>query len=245
MDLVYVDGVLIAIHRRFQAYPITLRCDDSRLDQLCVCVKGSTSCGSLYLIVSYIPPNSPFDLYKAHADNIVSLTLSEVNENHICVLGDFNLNNVSWSNNFSKSGLIPNNISSAHESYFIDSLLSLNLVQINNFFNKLNKILDLIFVSDDINYTLSESVSSITPSGMHHVSLDLYVEFYNFSVPYSDDKLSFNYFACNFQTLDNLISNTDWDELLSDLDIFSSFSTFKATMREICLGNIPVKKKTI
>lgn len=145
-------GVLIAVRRKFRAFSVKLNSDDSLLDQLCVCIKGSKAYGSLYLITSYIPPNSNFDLYKAHVDNIASLVVDNLNDDHLCVLGDFNLCNVRWCSDSNNSDLLPNNIVTNHETYFVDSLLSLNLKQINCFPNNLNRLLDLIFVTDNINF---------------------------------------------------------------------------------------------
>lgn len=154
-------GVLIAVRRNLQAYLVTLKNEDLILDQLCVCVQGSSGFGSLYLLASYIPPRSNFDLYKAHTDNIVSLVQNKLADNQICIFGDFNLPEVMWSNNFSNFGLIPNNITTSLESYVIDNILSNGLVQINNFVNNLGRILDLVFVSDNINISVSQCVSTL------------------------------------------------------------------------------------
>lgn len=126
-------GVLIAVRRKLCSYNVDLANNDSLIDQLCICISGPSSKGSLYLVVSYIPPNSNNELYCAHANNISSLVTNKLGDNHLCVLGDFNLCNVSWSGSFSNFGLTPMNVTAYHESYLLDNILSLNLMQINNF----------------------------------------------------------------------------------------------------------------
>lgn len=98
-------GVLIAVQRRLRACLVTLWNSDTILDQLCICLSGSPAYGSLYLIASYIPPNSNYSIYKAHTDNIVHFVHNNLADNHLCVFGDFNLPNISWSGCFSNLGL--------------------------------------------------------------------------------------------------------------------------------------------
>ncbi|XP_067625215.1 uncharacterized protein side-II [Eurosta solidaginis] len=151
-------GVLIAVRRVFRAYSN----NDSLLDQLCVCINGAETNGCLFLIASYIPPGSNVDLYKAHVDNVTSLALDNLGDNHLCVLGDFNLSNIIWNGDSANSNLLANNITTHHESYFIDSILSINLKQINGIFNQLNKLLDHIFVSENVNSVVSKCMSPIS-----------------------------------------------------------------------------------
>jgi len=82
-------GVLIAVRRELRWIAIRLQNEDSLLDQLCVSLAGPTE--TIFLTVSYIPPSSSFDLYKAHVDNIAHLYQELEDGQYICVLGDFNL----------------------------------------------------------------------------------------------------------------------------------------------------------
>ncbi|XP_017467809.1 PREDICTED: uncharacterized protein LOC108360135 [Rhagoletis zephyria] len=219
--------ILIAIQRKFHSFSVSLENDDSLLDQLCVRISASSSHDSLFLIVSYIPPNSNYNLYKAHADNIMSLVLNKLGDDHLCVLGDFNLCNVSWSTSFSNAGLSPINVNASHEVYFIDSLLSLNLLQINNFVNKLDRILDLIFISDNIKCNIEVCHNPITPSNMHHVPL----------------LLKFNYAACDYPKLNRLLGELNWESLLSCPDVAKCFATFKSVISDFCFKFIPLIRK--
>ncbi|XP_017465381.1 PREDICTED: uncharacterized protein LOC108358512 [Rhagoletis zephyria] len=140
-------GMLIASRCELQASSVALKCTDSMLDQLCVRLKGAS--GLLYLCASYIPPASEDCIYCTHVDNIIALQ-SEISAHQLCVLGDFNLSNITWTYFHNNMYLTPSNISSNTESYLVDNLLRIDLPQVNGFSNSLNQILDLIFVSDNI-----------------------------------------------------------------------------------------------
>lgn len=201
--------------------------------------------GLSFLFGLLYSPNSNDCLYRAHADNISSLVLNKLGNNHLCILGDFNLSNISWSASFSNYGLTPTNVTAYHESYLLDSLLSFNLVQINNFVNKLNRILDLIFISDNINCKIEECYFPISRCDKHHVPLVLNFEFYNFFTLPSAEVLSFNYSACNFSKLNSLLSDIDWECVLASSDVSNCFTTFKTIVHQFCVSNIPVIKKGV
>lgn len=123
-------GVLIAVKSCLRSSNIQLLDGDSLIDQLCVCIFGLAR--KLLVCVSYVPPISTDDLYSCHVNNIMHLV--EHNENcNFCFLGDFNLTDLKWSYLQNNDILTPTNINRAHEIYFIDSLLSFNLIQINTF----------------------------------------------------------------------------------------------------------------
>lgn len=170
-------GVIIATRRHLRAAFSPLHDTNSLLDQLCVKLHGAT--GVLYICVSYIPPGSSDYLYKAHVDNILALH-AKIGDSQLCVLGDFNLSNISWSYLDNNNYLTPSNVNSVVESYFIDNLLCIELSQVNGFLNKLNRILDLVFVSFNINFKLSHATSHISPPNQHHTPLVLEIEFLNF-----------------------------------------------------------------
>ncbi|XP_017478949.1 PREDICTED: uncharacterized protein LOC108368584 [Rhagoletis zephyria] len=237
-------GVLIAIKRQLQASLVTLSNGDSLLDQLCVCVNGSTPQDSLYLLASYVPPGSSFELYKAHADNIASLVLNNVKEHHLCVLGDFNLPNINWSTSISNNyGLTPNNVNSSQELYFIDNVLSLNLIQINNYFNSLNRLLDLIFISDNFCCEVSECLNPVTSKDRHHLPLVVEFRFYHFPPVTTVSRPIFNYSSCDFVSLNDILLEINWEELLGGLDTSVSFSAFKSIVYTQCLDRIPLRVK--
>lgn len=54
---------------------------------------------------------------------------------------------------------------------FIGCLISLDMHQVNSVFNKLNQMLDLIFVSSDLNCSVVDCDFPISPPNTHHSAL--------------------------------------------------------------------------
>jgi len=105
---------------------IRLQNKDSLLDQFCVSPAGPTE--TIFLIVSYIPPSSSFDLHKAHVDNIAHLYQELKDGLYICVLGDFNPSSVVWALDVESSAMVPSSLHLPHEILVIDELISMGLV---------------------------------------------------------------------------------------------------------------------
>ncbi|XP_075163328.1 uncharacterized protein LOC142235963 [Haematobia irritans] len=205
-------GVLIAVNRNLKPMLVQLPNSDSLLDQLCVRITGSA--GFLFIFASYIPPNSKVDLYNAHVQNIIELCPQ--NDVDACIiLGDFNLNNLIWSNSNFCNYLYANNVNKEYEINFIDALSGLDLVQINSYANDLN-----------------------SSPGLHHVTLSIKLEFYYFPKANDvTDKLDFNH--CNFDLLNELISRISWIDLFYGKSLQDCFNIFVQHINSICFANIP------
>jgi len=115
------NGVLFAARRDLRCTAIRLQNEDSLLDQFSVSLAGPTE--TIYLTVSYTPPSSSFDLYKAHVDNIAHLYQELEDGQYICVLGDFNLSSLVWAHDVESSAMLPSNLHFPHEILVIDELL--------------------------------------------------------------------------------------------------------------------------
>jgi len=138
------------VRRELSCTAVRLQNKDCLLNQFCVSLAGPTD--TIFLTVSYIPPSSSFDLYKAHVDNIAHLYQED--GQYICVLGDFNLFSLVWAHDVESSAMVHSNLHLPHEILVIEELLSMGLVQINHVFNNLNKLIDLIFVHPDLSLNL-------------------------------------------------------------------------------------------
>lgn len=119
-------------------------------------------------------------MYDAHVQNIVNLASNNENSK-LFVLGDFNLSKVSWVLNPNSLFLCPVNVNSTFEINVIDSFFSLNLAQINRFNNRLGKLLDLIFIDQDLKFDINNCSHPFSRSDMHHNPLEISLEFYLFS----------------------------------------------------------------
>jgi len=93
-------------------------------------------------VASYVPPGSHSGLYQVHLDNISNIHASVEDSD-----GDFNLSSVFWTWDSQASAMVPGNVHHSHEIFVIDDCFSMGLTQINNIFNDLHKLLDLIFIN--------------------------------------------------------------------------------------------------
>lgn len=91
-------GVLIAVRSSVLSMQIELPSSSNssiNIDQLIIRLDVDNF-HVVFLIISYIPPKSSFDVYKTHIDNCLSI-LNNLKENqHIIILGDFNLPFLNW-----------------------------------------------------------------------------------------------------------------------------------------------------
>jgi len=98
-----------------------------------------------YIISSaYLPPNSPPQLYETFMSTVENL-LSIYSDYLFIFCDDFNLPNVSWSND--NHGLIYSSKSGSLLNCLLETFAANNLFQINDIFNKSGSLLDLIFVN--------------------------------------------------------------------------------------------------
>ncbi|XP_037822549.1 uncharacterized protein LOC119611141 [Lucilia sericata] len=149
-------GVLVAVKKFYKSSLINIDDNNGLLDQLIVSITGFNIV--LHLSVSYIPPNISNNIYSAHVSNILSVNDKLALNSRLCVLGDFNLSDVLWTQINNSASLFPLNVNKFNEIEVIDSLLSINLIQINHIANSLNRFLDLIFVPYDyFNFNLCKS----------------------------------------------------------------------------------------
>lgn len=232
-------GVLVAIKSSFIVRNISLHIQDPLLDQLCLCISVDNSC--FFICVSYIPPNSPDSLYIAHTNNITSIMNSMSENDNICILGDFNLTNISWSIDYSPPYLTPISYGTTSECYFIDNLLGSDLVQINNYHNKNGKLLDLIFINININYHLNTNILTFIPCDNHHIPLELSINSIKFSkIPVPLNSCVFNYKLCDTNSLMTAFMNIPWELIFANTDISLDYSNFCDIFLDLCKAYIPM-----
>lgn len=236
-------GVLIAVKKCMFSKIVPL-CDNNLLyDQICVAVKSSN--GYLYICASYIPPNSSDELYVGHVENIVQFSNNMSYEDRLCVLGDFNLNGIVWSEMFNIGFCVPNNVNTASEINLIDSFFSIDLRQLNNVINKLGKILDLAFFSSDLKCSVSEYMFSVSPTNMHHTALEINVEFYDFLRDNCNIVSNYDYKSCNFNIIGYLINDIDWTTVLESDIVSICYDEFLKRLNAIFINNIKILKPRV
>lgn len=233
-------GVLVAVKCKYKSSLFNIDNKHGLLDQLFISIYNPGFI--FYVCASYIPPGCTDEMYEAHISNILALDDKMAANSRICVLGDFNLNDILWSQLGDTMELLPSKVNKSKEINFIDSLLSLNLVQINHISNKLNRFLDLVFVPDGCKCSVHECLLSISPSNVHHTSLLIEIDSYNFfKYSQSPISLNFNFNLCNFDLINSLLSSVVWIQMFS-CNVTSCYENFLNTVLGICRENIPSKR---
>jgi len=212
---------------------IGLLIQDTLFVQVAVSIIGESE--TLQIVVSYIPPNGSYKLYKTHLENITDIYNNLQNHQHICVIGDFNLSFLVWSQDPEHHSSLPSNIHQQHEILFIEDVFSMGLIQVNNIFNNLHKILDLVFVSADINYSLVQCNSPISNCDIHHRSLLLGINFYSFA-PSAEYSPRFIFNETSPCAIRNEIPAINWESVLSHVSLESCYDTFLVVILNIIVA---------
>ncbi|XP_075150461.1 uncharacterized protein LOC142224560 [Haematobia irritans] len=236
-------GVLIAVRKYITSKLVPLEDGNLIFDQLSVIV--DTLNGRLFICASYIPPNSSETLYRGHVQNFLHFTDCMLDSDRCCYVGDFNLSSVVWSKAYDAEYYMPSNVNKDYEIYFLDSLFSLDVHQINGVFNKLLKMLDLIFVSADLVSSVLECVFPLAPPNNHHMALNLLIDFYQY-VPVQESRdRGYNFDNCDFHMLNRIFETVDWVSILDSNIVAICYETFLGIVNNILLDNVPRAKPRI
>jgi len=123
---------------------------------------------SIFVTCSYIRPGCDLIIYEHYLSAIKSVLSLLSNRDLLNVLGDFYLPDISWSPPTDSLVAIP---LSVHD--FVGGLLELSLRQVSIIRNSLNGQLDLVFVSDSSEVTVSRIDALVVPEDRYHPTLVL------------------------------------------------------------------------
>lgn len=206
-------GVLIAVPKCLE----TVKMENIPIDNIeFIAVKIKLNCKNLFVTCSYIPPNSEQITYLQHLNALKSVLFSINPEDLVFVFGDFNLPYLSWK--FLPDSLCysPININNFIEE-FLNNISDLCLFQINGVFNDSKKLLDLVFVNEPKDCTLTRHHPITRPEDRHHPTIEVSCN-YPFSVK-PNKKLNnikdYCFKKTNYSDLRFCLSNTNWLEILS------------------------------
>ena len=238
-------GVLIAVRSSVLSMQIELPSSSNssiNIDQLIIRLDVDNF-HVVFLIISYIPPKSSFDVYKTHIDNCLSI-LNNLKENqHIIILGDFNLPFLNWVFDNDDKCLIPYNVSSDCESVVVDTLAEFGLKQINCFQNHLNRYLDLVFTDNELGVCIDSPTPPPLPNTDNHVVLCMSFEFFDYIKQASDIGHILNYDKCNFNNVSNFLNRVNWFSIFDNIDIEETFTILTNLINEAIDLNTPKTQK--
>lgn len=191
----------------------------------------------------YIPPNLCADIYNGYFDYMQEI-LQDRSCCNFCIVGDFNLPGIEWVNK--GKFMEPNTFLNCNQScrYLLNFLSFLSCYQINSYKNKKNKILDLFLTNIDD--------CSTAPVALPLVPFDEYhppfcVKLLSLSKcglsniichkPFS----CYNYKNADYEIINRLISETNWDELLNKKSSEVAANIFYETIFSIIRKHVPSK----
>lgn len=209
-------GVLIAVSNVLSSEAVIT---DFSVSIEFIVVKIKLKHKNILITCSYIPPNSSDIIYRKHSDAITTLIHNANQRDSIMVVGDFNMPLISWSYSFDDGHFIPlNSRDNLNYIEFLNILLDLSLYQLNGIYNKNQRLLDLVFVSECVDITLHRSHPITLPEDGHHPTIEINISIPTQSTtkpPSNVNRKVFCYKKTNYILLIELLNNTNWQNLLS------------------------------
>lgn len=214
---------MIAIQNDFSSDEIVLN-EFSHIELICVLVKIYNK--SVYIICSYIPPNSPLTVYEDHLKAVDVILNNLKSSELIMLIGDFNLPSLSWHGTPDSNYLIPAR-STDSSAVFINGLSENCLFQVNSIANVLGRILDLVFVNEPADFSIVRQTPISNPEDIYHPTLEITcfcsATFHEQKKKISHTDKIFYFNKTNYEELHLRLLQIDWINVLSrcndDLDL--------------------------
>lgn len=194
----------------------------------------------LHLCCVYLPPQTDMSIYRAHCSKIIELTLLYPKDKFL-IVGDYNLMGVKW---LTKDKHFEPLYTSNLDFYLevINTMHLCNLHQYNGCINVNNRILDLVFCSENVNVTLcNDPISKID---MHHMPIEITINFEPVKELNSKQCNSYNFNGCNYEEIIYKLSAIKWNEKLNSNDIDKNVKCFYNILYSIIDVYVPIKSKT-
>lgn len=223
-------GVLIAVRTRFtvKILPLKYELPNTDIDQIIVVV---TFAGNfeIILFVSYIPPNSPFEIYETHFKNCNYHLNNLKPYQYPIYVGDFNLGHLSWNN---CNNLVPFHVNSNIDSLFFDFLCIQNLIQINNIYNENSRLLDLVLVDKELVSEVSSPVVPIFGNSVHHSPVIVDFSMCSYQPVLPDFEQNYDFHNADFASLNSYFNHIDWTSLSHESYLINMYSLFLKILYE-------------
>ena len=169
---------------------------------------------NLALCGVYLPPPVRINMLKKFLNNCNRV--SELHNYNTCILGDFNLGCIEWSLDSDSQKYFNLGISTL-ASTLIDFANLNDLKQCNSIKNTSNRVLDLLFTNINDCF-VSAAVSSLVNIDKLHPPI--IATFMDFKVKMlkgnSIATKRYNFFKCDYDLINNYLTNIKWKVILSD-----------------------------
>lgn len=235
-------GVLVAVHKSIKSTFISSQ--STLWEELYVSIPVNGK--DILVSAVYIPPLSPCSVYNDYCDNLEHICTIQ-DAAGICVVGDFNLPNISWVLQPNYAALTPvsattNNFGEKCRKIIATCTLT-NLKQYNNNFNCNNRLLDLLLCNND-------SVIDVSVPQVILSKVDPYHPPFQFewnlrpanSLPRQNNG-SYNFRKANYPAIIKRLSEIDWVTTIGSLDANHATEVFYEIIYEIICEHVPLKKE--
>jgi len=230
-DCLRGGGVLIGIRKDFSSKLITV--PDINVEHLFV--EFSSGASRFLTCCVYFPPLSPSLLYERFMSNVESVIQQYPNHTFV-ISGDFNLPEISWSND---SNGLTYTYSSSLRAPCVPEIFAFNgFFQKNSVFNTQGSILDLVFSNSD-SVIVNESLEPFVPSDFYHPPLNLSIPEVFSSTKFRTSHSFHNFRKANFNQIISFLSSFDWFSTLSNLDLNAATYTFTDAIHNSILRFVP------
>ncbi|XP_052561953.1 uncharacterized protein LOC120430056 [Culex pipiens pallens] len=236
-------GVLIAAKAKLGCKAVELLNCES-LEQ--TVIRLTLPLQTLFVCCVYIRPVSDPATYATHAAAVQQVIDLSKESDSVLVVGDYNLPNLIWYHDDDTDSLLPVNASSEQEVTLVESMLPLGLTQVNDLPNAFGKLLDLVFVSDNVSVELFEPPCPLLKVDQHHNPLLMQLEY---RTALNDNTVEpdavFDFKRCDYTTLNERILAVDWLTFLDAPCVNSVTEMFYEKLFEIFNEVVPRKSVCI
>ncbi|XP_055527991.1 uncharacterized protein LOC129720536 [Wyeomyia smithii] len=239
-------GVLIAVKRLYASSVVQLTAADN-IEHLWV--KIAIEPLPLFIGVLYLPPDKSRDinLVMLHIDAVSEISRKFSDIGKLVLLGDFNQPRLAWKSSGSGYAFVDpvqSQLSLASQS-LLDNMAFLRLRQHNLIRNNLDRVLDLVFSRDSVikDGAVSLAVEEVVPIDPYHppicftVLCEPTVSFHQ-----DIDLTERDFRRGDYDTLNELLSEVDWSEVIQNSDVDCAVSCFNRTIQNCIVQAVPLKR---
>lgn len=232
-----MGGGLIAVNKKYASQIIKIK--NSDVETLFVIIKFKRK--NLIINATYIPPNSKIDLYSSYV-KLLDEVYARYPNSLFVLCGDYNLPFLCWSHKGNNGKIMECSNENDSSDVLINAAAFYGLDQVNFVLNKLNRILDLMFVNFEF-MSLSCTDDTLVPVDAHHPALVLQFRLNESKPSSSNVKEIFCFRKSNFDLLNEYLSNINWDVYLDNyLSLDKQVDTFYDTLQTGFQSFVPKSK---
>ncbi|XP_045541846.1 uncharacterized protein LOC123723306 [Papilio machaon] len=233
-------GVLIAISNDISSHRMMVW--DSSCEDLWVTidVKISGKPTRIAICAVYLPP----PVTKDKLEDFISHANFVMRENdHVLLAGDFNLTNLTWSQQPGVSYLQPTgNPSSSLDAMFVDFIAENDLNQFNCIVNSNQRILDLV-LCNTTELLIKETSNPISIVGCHHPPLNITVISYKKQLVKEIYNERYNFYKADYDNIIFDLNRIAWIDVLSKRnDVNTMLLTFYSELDNVIKKYVPKSK---